>query len=449
MTLPHEALGNAIAELSAHLNAAKSRLIALIGEFDESEGWADEGCLTCAHWLNWKCGVSPNAAREQVRVARALKELPLTREAFGSGRLSYSKVRAMTRVATPDSEQYLLMLAEHGTAAHLERVVRGVRRCREERALREANEQHDERNLQWWWDDHGMLAVQGRLDAEQGARFIAAVDTEMRVVERERKALASAETPVEGVKPLVTFGAMRADALVRLIDGDNPDTEIIVHVSAETLAGDRTGDHGRTGDESACDGSDGEMDPARCCELQDGPALAPETARRLACDAGVVRLLEDADGEPLSVGRRTRSIPPAIRRALKARDGGCRFPGCASTACVEGHHVHHWSRGGATSMENLVSLCRHHHRLVHEGGFAVEHGGDGAFRFLRPGGRAIEAAAPRFARDGCARRRLVASNEALGLRIDERTGVSLWDGVPMDESMAVEGVLAAGGELEL
>ena len=252
----------------------------------------------------------------------------------------------------------------------------------------------------------------------------------MRVVERERKALASAETPIEGVKPLTTFGAMRADALVRLIDGDNPDTEIIVHVSAETLLGDGTGGDGATGDGSVCDGPDGDVDPARCCELQDGPAL------------------EDADGEPLGVGRRTRSIPPAIRRALKARDGGCRFPGCASTACVEGHHVHHWSRGGATSMENLVSLCRHHHRLVHEGGFTVEHGGDGAFRFLRPGGREIEAAAPRFAPDACPRRRLVASNEALGLRIDERTGVSLWDGVPMDESMAVEGVLAAGGELE-
>jgi len=173
MPLPHEALGNEIAELSAHLNAAKSRLIALIGEFDASEGWGDEGCLTCAHWLNWKCGVSPQAAREQVRVARALKELPLIREAFGAGRISYSKVRAMTRVATPDSEEYLLMLAEHGTAAHMETVVRGVRKCRAERELEEANEQHEARNLQWWWDDNGMLAVQGRLDAELGARFIA------------------------------------------------------------------------------------------------------------------------------------------------------------------------------------------------------------------------------------------------------------------------------------
>jgi len=214
---------------------------------------------------------------------------------------------------------------------------------------------------------------------------------------------------------------------VRLIDGDNPDTEIIVHVSAETLT-----DDAHTG----------------CCELEGGPALPCESARRLACDAGIVRLLEDADGEPLSVGRRTRSIPPALRRALKVRDDGCRFPGCASTACVEGHHVHHWSRGGETSMGNLVSLCKHHHRLVHDGGFSVKHDGDGAFRFLRPNGQTIVDTVPHVAMNGCPRRRLVESNEALGLRIDEETGVSLWDGVPMDEGMAVEGVLVAGGEFE-
>ena len=123
--LPHEALGNRIAELSAHVNAAKCRLLELIGEFDEKSGWADEGCLSCAHWLNWKCGVSAVAAREQVRVARALRALPRTRAAFAKGVVSYSKVRALTRVGTPESEGYLLMIAEHGTAAHLEVVVRG------------------------------------------------------------------------------------------------------------------------------------------------------------------------------------------------------------------------------------------------------------------------------------------------------------------------------------
>ena len=427
MPFPHEALGNEIAELSAHLNAAKCRLIELIGRFDASEGWGDEGCLSCAHWLNWKCGVSPAAAREQVRVARALRELPRIRDAFGGGRISYSKVRAMTRVATPDSEEYLLMLAEHGTAAHMEKVVRGVRRCREERELREANDNHEARNLQWWWDDHGMLAVQGRLDAEQGARFVAAVDREMRVVERERKEGASAEAPGEHTPARTTFGAMRADVLLRLIDGDHPDTEIIVHVSAEALT-----DDAHTG----------------CCGLQDGPALAPETARRLACDAGIVRVTEDEDGEPLSVGRRTRSIPPAIRRALKVRDGCCRFPGCDSVARVEGHHVRHWAHGGETSMDNLVSLCRHHHRLVHEGGFSVQAAPSGVFRFFRPDGQLLSDTPPRYMVEGCPQQLLVRSNLDHGLRIDGETGACRWDGVPMDEAQAVECALMAGNEFE-
>ena len=427
MPFRHEALGNEIAELSAHLDAAKSRLIALIGEFDAGEGWADEGCRSCAHWLNWKCGVSAPAAREQVRVARALTELPGIREAFSSGRISYSKVRAMTRVATAASEDYLLMLAEHGTAAHLETVVRGVRRVRAEAELRAADERHAARDLHWWYDDQGMLAVQARLDAEQGARFVAAVERELQAVDRERKSGASAEAPGDGTPATTTFGAMRADALLRLIDGDNPDTEIVVHVSAETLEDD------------AAPG---------CCEVEDGPALTPESARRLACDAGIVRLTEDEDGEPLSVGRRTRSIPPALRRALKARDRCCRFPGCAAVARVEGHHVRHWARGGETSMDNVVSLCRHHHRLVHEGGFGVEPLGSGTFRFLRPDGREVTGGAPPSGPDGCPRDWLVNANRACGLRIDADTGVPLWEGETMDAGMAVEGVLVATGDLD-
>jgi hypothetical protein len=153
MLLPHEALGNRISELSAHLNAAKAQLLELIAEFDECGGWADEGCLTCAHWLNWKCGVSTTAAREQVRVARALRELPKIHDAFARGIISYSKVRAMTRVATSESEEYLLMLAEHGTAAHIERIVRGVRQVHAEQERRRSDERHEARALSWNYDD--------------------------------------------------------------------------------------------------------------------------------------------------------------------------------------------------------------------------------------------------------------------------------------------------------
>jgi len=427
MQLPHETLGERIAELSAHLNAAKSRLLALIGEFDAGEGWAHQGCDSCAHWLSWKCGVSPAAAREQVRVARALGELPQTRAAFSRGEVSYSKVRALSRVATADSEGYFLMIAEHGTAAHMEKVVRGVRRDRVRRELEGCNEQHETRGLSWQYDDFGMLEVRARLTPEQAARFIRAVESARKNLEPERDDGVSAETYGVAGAPSPSFQASRADALLGLIGGDNPDTEIVVHVSAETLR------------EDAEEG---------CCQMENGPSLPTESVRRLACDSGVVRLVEGPEGQPLDVGRKTRSIPASLRRALNARDGGCRFPGCDATARVEGHHVRHWAQGGRTALDNLVTLCRHHHRLVHEGGFTVEHRGHGVFRFFRPDAQVLSDTPPRYVVEGCPQQLLVQSNEDHGLRIDNRTGMCRWDGVPMDEAMAVECALRAGGEFE-
>jgi hypothetical protein len=174
----------------------------------------------------------------------------------------------------------------------------------------------------------------------------------------------------------------RADALALLAEsflasgavaqsgGDRQ--QIVVHVDAETL---RNSEPGR-------------------CEIEHGPSVAAETARRLACESSVVTLLEDAAGEPLNVGRRTRSIPPAMRRALQARDRGCRFPGCTHQRYVDGHHVRHWAAGGETKLSNLVLLCRTHHRAVHEGGVRIEARDDGALGFIVPGGRTVISQSP-------------------------------------------------------
>jgi Domain of unknown function (DUF222)/HNH endonuclease len=191
---------------------------------------------------------------------------------------------------------------------------------------------------------------------------------------------AVADTDVPAGTPAVSAGAARADALLAIADeflagGDGPARartggdryQVLVHVDAATLAGD--GDGGR-------------------CELAHGAPLAPETARRLACDASIVRLIE-RDGRPLSIGRKTRSIPPALQRALHARDGGCRFPGCGSRRFVDAHHIEHWAHGGATELANLVQLCGHHHRLVHEGGYQITGRPGGGLVFRRPDGRRI------------------------------------------------------------
>jgi Domain of unknown function (DUF222)/HNH endonuclease len=180
------------------------------------------------------------------------------------------------------------------------------------------------------------------------------------------------------------------------------------------------------------------------CHLADGPTLSPETVRRLGCDAGVVRIVE-RDGRPLTVGRRTRTIPPALRRALRSRDAGCRFPGCAHERFLHAHHIRHWAKGGPTTLENLVQLCSYHHRLVHEGGFRVESSGRGAVRFRRPDGRVV-APAPE-----CRRVRGPALGEqhrARGIEVDQNTCRPLSAGDRLDYGLAVEVLTAralAGG----
>ena len=194
--------------------------------------------------------------------------------------------------------------------------------------------------------------------------------------------------------------------------------QVVVHVDVATL----------TGGERATVGA-----------LDDGVPLPAETVRRLCCDAALVPMAE-RDGRPLSVGRRTRTIPPAIRRALDRRDGGCRFPGCQQRRHVDAHHVRHWAHGGETSMDNLVSLCRHHHRLVHEEGYRVEcrRGRDGVV-FRRPDGRRLrEVARPRRGDPG----HLAGEHRRGGVGIGAATIVPQWWGERLEIDHAVQALLA-------
>jgi Domain of unknown function (DUF222)/HNH endonuclease len=363
--VPLARLEREICELAGHLAAAMCRWLLLVAEFDAREGWREWGVVSCAHWLSWRCSIGANAAREHVRVARRLSELPQTRDAFARGELSYCKARALTRVATAEDETALVEIARHATGAQLEKLVRGYRSAIQA-TLASAQEAHARRDLQYHWGDDGMLRISGRLTADEGALLL--------------QALASAE----GTAPEPdggSAGARGADALVALarnaLDSGLPDRtggepcELVVHVDAETLRGEQIHDR---------------------AELDGGPALAPETVRRLGCDAAVVGIVE-RDGRPLSVGRRTRTIPPALRRALRSRDDGCQFPGCDHNRYLHAHHIRHWARGGPTSLDNLVQLCSHHHRLVHEGGFAVERAGPDSLRFRRPDGVPVPPAA--------------------------------------------------------
>jgi hypothetical protein len=412
----------AITELAGHLNAADCRWLQLIAEFDRRAGWSDGSSQSCAHWLNWKCGLDLGAARERVRVAHALEELPRISAAMAHGELSYSKVRALTRVACAVTEEYFLSIALHGTAHHVQTLVRQYRRAREVEELSREARQQATRALTYFHDDDGSLVLRGRLPAEAGRLLLAALEA---AIQHMNHSDVSAETSEERPKP----SARRVDALAIVAESflkhgaeslsGGERHQIVVHVDAETL---REGTGGR-------------------CELEDGPSMPAESARRLACDATVITILEDEKGTPLDVGRKTRSIPPAIRRALQARDRGCRFPGCTHTRYVDGHHIHHWAKGGDTKLSNLLTLCRFHHRQVHEGGVVVRVLDDGAVRFLRPDGSSFDTIAPGSTRPLGDWTRLAAADTARGIFIDENTAASRWRGETMDYGLAIDTLL--------
>ena len=311
-------LGDAIAALAARIQAATYELLVMIHQCDEREGWG-EGFSSCAHWLNWRAGLAMGAAREKVRVARALVKLPEMSGAMRRGALSYSKVRAFTRVATPENEVELAEFARCATAAHVETLVRAWRRV--DRIVEAAHERrrHASRHLNTWTDEDGMLVVWGRLSPEVGVvvqqaleaasdRLYHEADDGNRTVVGDPQQ-DDQESPSPGQRRTDALGLIAEAALAADLDrgtaGDR--YQVVVHVDESVL--EANPDDGQSALEAA-----------------DGIHVPAETSRRIACDAATVVMRHDADGTVLDVGRRTRTIPPAIRRALTARDRRCRLP---------------------------------------------------------------------------------------------------------------------------
>ena len=431
-SLPLERIETEITALAAHIYAATCRWLLLVGEFDRREGYEAYGFDNCAAWLAWRCGIAPVSAREQARVARCLRDLPAIRASFARGQLSYSKVRALTRVATAECESELLELARHATAAQLERIVRSYRRV----TLADAERAHERRHLSYRWEDDGSLSIRGRLDPEEGALFLqalAAAHDQLRSAAEEGDDPTqmggfgvSAETPQAQDAAEDALKPTNVDAFVTIMDralaGDAAQAsggdrhQVVVHVDA-----------GRLVDDDA----DGR------CGLEDGPAISSQTARRLACDASLITIAE-TDGSALSVGRKTRTVPPSLRRALRSRDRGCRLPGCTHHRFTDAHHIHHWALGGETSLENLVTLCRRHHRLLHEGGFTVERKPEGELLFRRPDGEELPAVPDLPPGHPAA---VPAANRRAGLQINPETCASLSAGERFDLDLTVAGLI--------
>ncbi len=380
-------LGDEIALLCAHINAATFELLRLLARYDEEGRWGG-GFRSCAHWLSWRTGISIGPAREKVRVARCLRSLPLISEALASGELSYSKVRALTRVATPDNEAELLCFAHHGTTSHVEHLVRLWRRV--DRNADSQAVRAERRGLSVWLTDDGSYAVRGRLTPEVGALLLKSLEaTEDRLFRAEHEA---------GVEDRTSPNQRRADALgLWLEERVQPKVQLVMHAFAEdgdAREGDARAVDACADDGCSCDAQEAQQKGGKPAALvtEDGSGVSAETCSRLACDAEVVPIARGADGSVLDVGRRHRTVGWRMRKALEARDGGCRFPGCDSRMRTHAPHITPWAAGGETAINNLVLLCPFHHRAVHEGGWRVKMDEWGVPRFLNALGAPMPAA---------------------------------------------------------
>src|SRR5436309_9948564 len=368
-TVDLDRIGDELAELSAHLDAATARLLDLIREFDARGGWSN-GFHSCAAWLSWRVGFASGAAREHVRVARALGTLPRLSQALARGELSYAKVRELTRVAIPETEERLLAVGRAGTAEHVERIIRGWRRVDRKAEAQEAARHHAGRALYVYQGEDGSVRIRGRLAPEIGALLVKALEAARETLyQRRREEAPDADPPTMEQQQADALALLAEAALHNGLDPGAPGEryQVVVHVDAEVLA---------------------DADQPGQSVLEDGVRVPAGTSQRLACDASRVVMRHDPDGRVVEVGARTRTIPPALRRALHHRDRGCRFPGCG-VRFGQGHHIRHWAQGGPTTLSNLALLCRRHHRAVHEVGYQVERQPEGELRFRRPDGRPL------------------------------------------------------------
>lgn len=349
-------LGERIIGLAGRLAAATCRWLLLVAEFDARDGARPAGMASTAHWLAWACGLSARTARDHVRVARSLATHPLLAAEMAAGRLSYSHLRAISRLVRdgePLPDQLvddLVNAARHGTTAQLETIVRGLRTVQDT----EDGTPAPSENVSVGWTDGNQWRMSARLDPEQGAVVQHALDT----IARSR-------------------GISRAEALVALAESalasaDGPPLRgderaaLVVHVEARPR---------------------GIRAAAR---LADGPGLPQQVLKRLAC-ASRVRLVvhrrhRDGRRTPLDVGRSSRLVTDRQFRALLLREQGhCAHPGCTTRTNLEAHHVVHWLDGGPTDLDNLVLLCRRHHHQHHDGEVGIVALGGGRFRFERAG----------------------------------------------------------------
>ncbi|MDP9067337.1 MAG: HNH endonuclease [Actinomycetota bacterium] len=338
--------------------AARRQLLRFVAEVDRREIWKSDGARSTADWVSLRLDMDPRTSGELVEVAIALESLPHIAAAFETGALSWDKVRCLGPVARPEEDQLLANKARSMTLSQ----VRALARRRKHLSDIEAKSEHDRRFVRLSWGfERRYATLEGRLPAEQAATLEKALD-------RARDRI-----PFTNGDEIIGFEARSADALAEIAagalaaDADADRATLLVNVDAELLTTGRGG-----------------------ASLENGAPISPAVAERMSCDCRIQNISRDVDGRIVGIGEVSRSLPPWLRRELQRRDEGCRFPGCGRPRFLDGHHIQHWTKGGKTELPNLISLCRHHHKLLHEGGWSLRGDPAGEVTFVKPNGKALE-----------------------------------------------------------
>ncbi len=347
-------LSGGVVECSRLLGELSAQLTRLVGEADRRNVHGADGFVSATSWLRHVTGVASGVAGRRIKNARFVGEYPRIDEMYSAGRVVEDRLAALADLAAdfpesfPDSAEMLAGFAESLGPRSFRRAVGYWRHLAMEHAASSPDGLFEKRWLRLSPTYSGMVRVDGQLDPESGAVVLEALAAATTESDRSSVSAHTAEPArARRVDGLVEICRRFLDQGTVVEGGERPHLNVIVDLRA--LQGSGVADFER------------------------GGVIRAEAARRLACDCGVSRVIVAGESEPLDVGRRTRTIPSAIRRALVIRDGGCRFPGCdRPPVWCDAHHIRHWVNGGETSLSNLVLLCRRHHRMVHEGGYRVE-----------------------------------------------------------------------------
>ena len=345
---------DAILQLYAAECAIRRTLVEVIAAHDRTESWKEDGATSMTAWLAAQLGVAHGTASQMVTVGQTLEELPSIAAAFGEGRLSWDKTRALTRFATPDTDDAMAAESQGLSASQVNTLARRLR------ISDETEQSRTQRSVRTWWDpDRQWFRLDGRIPGADGAVVEKALERAARQIPR------SVHNQVYEPLDIRLADALVEIASTRLASDPDPDrASVVVHVDLATLTT-----------------SEG------IGEIETGPTISADTARRLACDARIQTVLDGPDGLPVGIGRISRTIPAWLNRQIRQRDQGCRFPGCERTRWAHAHHLVHWANGGPTDLDNLATLCGYHHRLVHESGWKIEGSPNRELIFIRPDGR--------------------------------------------------------------